>query len=264
MGGITGEMSGLYDVFVDWPGRLGRELPGLERRLAAVGARRVLDVGCGTGRHVAALLEAGYDAYGADVSVDMLAQARELGVDGSRLHTWRLGDPPPDSLRAASAREPFDAVVALGNVWPMIVAPDELEASGRAFHDLLRPGGALVLGLKAFGVRRERGEAYLPLLKRSHAGRSLWFVRFVDFDVEQPDGYAVCDLHISVLAGDAREAAEALLHRATRVRAWTPSELRKWFETAGFEDVTVSGRMDDPGAEVQGEDVFVGARVLAR
>ncbi|MCC7015571.1 MAG: hypothetical protein IT454_23635, partial [Planctomycetes bacterium] len=41
-----GEMSRLYDVFVDWNGRLARELPGLEAELRAVGARRVLDAGC--------------------------------------------------------------------------------------------------------------------------------------------------------------------------------------------------------------------------
>ena len=39
---ITGTLSELYDVFIDWPGRLSRELSGLERRLA--GARRVHDV----------------------------------------------------------------------------------------------------------------------------------------------------------------------------------------------------------------------------
>ena len=261
---ITGEMSRLYDVFVDWKGRLGRELPGIEARLAAGGARRILDVGCGTGQHVAALLARGYDAHGADASADMLAKASALGIDehdgARRLHAWRLGDPPPDSLAVERERAPFDAVLALGNVWPQLVDPRDLAAVPPALRTLLRPGGLVVLGLKAFRVRRERGEPYLPLLKREHEGRALWFVRFVDFDVPQPDDHAVCDLHMSVLAGEADQEPEALLHRANRVRAWGPDELTAWLEEAGFVDVTVSGRMDDPGAEVTGEDVFVGAR----
>ena len=251
---ITGKVSELYDVFVDWPGRLSRELPGLELRLA--GARRVLDVGCGTGRHVQALLERGYDAHGADASEEMLAQGRSLGIARERLHLWRLGDEPAPSVGAAA---PFDAVIALGNVWPMLVEPCDLAAGARALQRIMRPGATLVLGLKAFGLR-ERSDPYLPLVKRTHEGRALWFVRFVDFDVPQPAAHAVCDLHLSILRGDASDEREALVHRATRVRSWTADELLRWLAEAGFADGSVSGRMDDPRAPVRGEDVFVGAR----
>jgi SAM-dependent methyltransferase len=195
--GITGAMSELYDVFVDWPGRLGREMPGLVRRLEGVGARRVLDVGCGTGRHVEAFLERAFDAYGADASPDMLEKARGLGLDEARLFDWRLGQDPPATLRAL---RPFDAITCMGNVWPHLVALEELEAAGRAILELLRPGGLLVCGLKAFVVRQQTGDPYLPLLKREHAGRPLFFVRFVDFDVDLPDGgdegASSCDLHV--------------------------------------------------------------------
>jgi SAM-dependent methyltransferase len=254
--GITGALTDLYDVFVDWPGRLARELPGLRAHLG--GARRVLDLGCGTGQHVAALLAEGFDAHGADVSADMLARARGACVPAERLHAWRLGEPPPASVAALA---PLDAALALGNVWPQVVAPRELEATAAALRALLRPGGVLVLGLKAFEVRRARGEPHLPLLKRSHAGRALWFVRFVDFDVEEVGGVRACDLHMTVVAGTAAEPAhEVLLHRATRVRSWDPGELRRWLESAGFADVRVGGRLDDPAAPATGEDVFAVAR----
>jgi hypothetical protein len=117
-----------------------------------------------------------------------------------------------------------------------------------------------VLGLKAFAVRRTGGNPYLPLLKRTHAGRALWFLRFVDFDVPQPGDAGLCDLHMTIVRGDAVDEPEALAHRATRVRCWDPEELRRWLEQAGFVEVRVSGRMDDPSAPVAGEDVFVGAR----
>jgi len=254
--GITGALSDLYDVFVDWPGRLSRELPGLRAQLAPLGARRVLDLGCGTGQHVAALLAEGFDAHGADVSADMLSRARAAGVPAERLHRWRLGDEPPAELRALA---PFDAALALGNVWPNLLAPRDLAATGRALHALLRPGGRFVAGLKAFEARRASGQPYLPLLRRRHLERTLWFVRFVDFEVPPPgDGVRACELHMTVVAGTADEPApEVLLHRASRVRSWSAAELAHWFESAGFADVRVGGRLDDPASPPSGEDVFV-------
>lgn len=261
-GGIRGPMADLYDVFVDWPGRLGRELPGLERRLAAAGARRVLDVGCGTGRHVQALLQRGYDAHGADLSDDMLAQAHELLGGRERLHAWRLGDEPPGSLRAAA---PFDAVISMGNVWPQLALDAEARAAARAFVELLRPGGLLLLGLKAVGVRLASRDPYMPLMRRQHEGRPLWFLRFVDLEVGPgPAGERLADFHMAVVGGDAESLErEALLHSVTRVRAWTPDELAAWLAQVGFEDVRVSGSLADPGVEPSGEDVFASARVAA-
>jgi SAM-dependent methyltransferase len=262
--GFAGAMSRVYDVFVDWPGRLAREMPGIERHLRAVGAKRVIDLGCGTGRHVQALLERGYDAHGADVSEDMLAQARTLLGESERVHAWRLGDPPPPSVARAA---PFDAAIAMGNVWPILASESEARGTADAVKELVRPGGLLLLGFKAFEVRKRSGLPYLPLLRREHEGRVVWFVRFVDFDVPQPrDGSRSCDLHMSVLAGDAstldeRGEAEALLHRASRVRSWDPDEVTEWLRTRGFVDVRISGKLDDPDAPVTSEDVFVSARV---
>jgi SAM-dependent methyltransferase len=257
-GGIRGEMSKLYDIFVDWPGRLGREMPGVEKLLASVGARKVLDAGCGTGRHVQALLERGFDAHGADVSDEMLANAEVLLGGRERLHEWRLGDAPPNSVRAAA---PFDAVLSMGNVWPQLAEPAHAEKAARAFAELLRPGGLLLLGLKALAVRRESGQPHMPLLKRRHAGQALWFVRFVDFDLPQPQaGAVVCDLHMAIVAGEAGTTPQALHHGATRVRAWAFGELREFFERAGFDDVRVHARIDERDSAPSGEDVYLTAR----
>jgi len=260
--GITGDLSRLYDVFVDWPGRLSRELPGIERHLAAVGARRVLDAGCGTGQHVRALRERGYEVHGADVSEDMLDQAARLlgGRDG--LHVWRMGDPPSDSLRAAA---PFDALIAMGNVWPQLAREAAGRAAAATFRELVRPGGLVLLGFKAVAVRKQSGNPYMPLMRREHEGRPLWFIRFVDTDLAPfEDGTPAAEFHMVVVAGDASSGAgvrEALLHDTARVRAWLPEELGPWFTARGFEDVQVSGKLLDPTVAPTTEDVFVSMRV---
>jgi SAM-dependent methyltransferase len=257
---ITGPMTDLYDVFVDWKGRLGRELPGLTQHLAAVDAKRVLDIGCGTGQHAAALLERGLDVHAADLSEQMCAKARTALGDPSRVHTWRVGDELPPSL---AGEAPFDAVICMGNMWPSVLTETEVTGACAALHQLVRPGGAVVIGCKAQGVRKAGGDPYMPLLRRVHEGRPLWFVRFVDF--QRPplaDGTAVCDLHMTVVAGSSSdEEREALLHNASAHRVWLPDELGARFAAEGFVDVRVSGRLDDAEVPPPGEDVFLSARV---
>jgi len=252
MGAMGADMARLYDVFVDWPGRLGREIPGLVARLKRAQAKKVLDVGCGTGRHVAALNEAGFDAYGADASAEMLAKARTLDPD--RFHHWRMGDPPPRELVSAG---PFDAITCLGNTWPQLTSDADVAAALAAFRKLGKRKALLLLGLKAVAIRRERNDPYLPLLRREHEGAPLYFVRFVEFD---PQDARLCTFHMVVVKGDAATPpTEALIHNAHAVRVWSPGDLERTFSEAGLYNVKVSARLGDPDAPPQGEDVFVHA-----
>ncbi len=244
-------LADFYDIFVDWPGRLARELPGIEARLD--GARRVLDVGCGTGRHVGALLERGYDAYGVDPSPEMLAHARDHVGEEGRFLPWALGEPVSPALAEWA---PFDAILAMGNVWPQVHGREAEEHAARALFGLLRPGGRLLLGLKAFGVRRASGNPYLPLLRREVNGSPRWFVRFIELD--RPgleDGTPVGCFHMLAVSDE-----EQAHHRSGTVRFWEPDELETFFQAAGFEEVTVSGTLADAASPPRGEDVFVGAR----
>ena len=70
------EFSADYDRFMNWPARLAAEMPFIEGRLQAIGARRVLDVACGTGMHAVALAQRGYSVAGADFSTGMVERAR--------------------------------------------------------------------------------------------------------------------------------------------------------------------------------------------
>lgn len=248
--GIRGEMARLYNVFVDWKGRLGREMPGLTSRLESAGVKRILDVGCGTGRHVAALNEAGFEAYGADVSEEMLQQARELG--GERFFLWRLGDPAPGDLPV-----PYDAIVCLGNTWPQIRDDDDIERAVATLRGLLRPGGVLIVGLKALAVRRDSGNPYLPLLRREHEGHPLFFIRFAEFADDSP----LAEFHMVIVRGGAEmgKEAECLQHGVHLVRVWSPAELVEAFSGAGFRDVKVSASIGDPDVPAKTEDVFVHA-----
>ena len=102
---------------------------------------RVLDAGCGTGRVMIWLAERGYDCVGVDYTPPMLVEARRRAPD----LPWFDGDLRTLDLPARGVPEPFDLVVAAGNVIPLAAGGTEGQAvAALARH--LRPGGLLVAG----------------------------------------------------------------------------------------------------------------------
>lgn len=92
--------------------------------LAARPGERILDLGCGTGEHVAALAAAGADVVGVDASESMLAAARERFADLAFAHADAVAD-SPDLGR-------FDAVfsnAALHRMTPQELAFQRLRSS---------------------------------------------------------------------------------------------------------------------------------------
>jgi SAM-dependent methyltransferase len=112
---------------------------------------RLLDVGCGTGRHAVALAARGVAVTGVDLSPAMLERARAravaAGVDIELVEADARDLPP--------GLEPYDAAICLCEGAFCLVADDtEPLAHDRAIltsiYDVLRPGGRLALnGLNA-------------------------------------------------------------------------------------------------------------------
>ena len=97
----------------------------------------VLDVGCGTGRDIAWLLEHGYEAIGVDPSAEMIAEAhRRYAIPGAKLHQ--------DILPAlATVDGPFSAITCM-HVLHHLEDNALLDALYR-LRSLLAPGGFLVI-----------------------------------------------------------------------------------------------------------------------
>lgn len=105
------------------------------RRFLPVPPARVLDIGAGTGALSLLAAELGYEVTALDLSAQMLAKAREkAGVRGHEVtFVHARADEPPDG--------PFDAVMERHVAWTL---PDPVAAM-RAWRDVVRPGGHLVL-----------------------------------------------------------------------------------------------------------------------
>lgn len=115
----------------------------LEEFAATLGPQpRVLELGCGTGRLLAPLLEAGARVTGIDAEPAMLAVAQErLLAYGDRLQLVR-GD-----MRRFSIADRFElAIIGLNTFMHLLDQRDQLDCLA-CIHTHLRPGGLLLIDL---------------------------------------------------------------------------------------------------------------------
>ncbi len=103
--------------------------------LEEVGARSVLDVGCGTGTFAALLAERGLRV----VAVDPARASLEVARTKSQDVTWVHGD----ATRLPGLE--VDAATMTANVAQVFVTDDGLDATLAGIHASVRPGGHLVL-----------------------------------------------------------------------------------------------------------------------
>lgn len=106
--------------------------------------RRILDLGCGTGRHAEVLLDLGYTVSGVDQSEAMLSLARqrlEGKTSGDRI-SLHCGD-----IRDFSVSGPFDAALMMFNVLGYMTSNDDLLASLGSVRRHLEPGGLFVFDI---------------------------------------------------------------------------------------------------------------------
>jgi ubiquinone/menaquinone biosynthesis C-methylase UbiE len=109
-------------------------------RLAAEGARRVLDVGCGTGALTVALARRGMDVVAVDHSPYMLEvaerKARELGV------LERISFVRGDATMLPFSDEAFDAVTCQRMLHHLMPTPDDVVIE---IVRVTRPGGSIYI-----------------------------------------------------------------------------------------------------------------------
>jgi SAM-dependent methyltransferase len=126
----------LYDHFDDDRGDLDVYLAIVEE----LGARSVLDVGCGTGAFALLLAERGFEVTGLDPAQASLDVAR--AKPGADRVEWVHGDSsklPPLQV---------DLATMTGNVAQAIVPRDDWLRTLREVHQALRPGGHLVFEIR--------------------------------------------------------------------------------------------------------------------
>ncbi len=236
----SGEM---FDLYVDWPRRLAREIPFLKEVLSGAGARRVADIACGTGRHAVALAREGFRVTGVDCDERFLDEGRRAGKEAGVSIDWVSASFDTLSHHLFGADHPLDGVVCLGNSISLI-PPEGLKKTLGAMARLLGSGGILVVHTinypmlacrkgDPWGPVRELADGTLLLKGFVPRGENPWDALFVALRRER-DGWT-------------REPFRFSLHPHRR------DQVEKGARDAGLEVENVFGgfageRPDDAGA----------------
>jgi SAM-dependent methyltransferase len=211
---------------------------------AELGARSVLDVGCGTGNWACMLAERGFQVVGLDPAAASLDVAR--AKPGAQRVRWIHGD--VTSLPALAV----DLATMTGNVSNVFLTQEEWLATLAGVYAALRPGGFLV-----FESIEPAGQPWLDwnrettYVRRECPDASV-FESWLE--VTQVEGDLVSTRRTCVFAAD----GATLTSEGTR--RYPPSAvIEESLVLAGFELMHVRGAPDRPGLEL----VFIARKPAA-
>ena len=200
-----------------------------------LGARRVLDLGCGTGTFALLLANRGFEVIGVDPARGSLNVARAK-PGSSRVH-WIQGD--------ATALPPMrvDLVTMTANVAQAIVDPLDWEATLHGVYDTLRPGGHFVFENRnpAYRAWREwnRAQSYSITEIQGVGAVESWV------DVVEVSGPLVRFRWTWVFASDGE-----ILTSDSTLRFRTRGEVEAALGAGGFGPSSKSVAPDRPGREL--------------
>ncbi len=135
------EAQAAFAKWVGFPGvtATAREVDDMERLLDLAPPARILDVGCGTGRHALELATRGYDVLGIDVAETYIAAATQAARQAGIAVVFQL--------RRGSeivAQSQYDAVLAVNHTLGFM-DDEELRAQFGHIARALRPSGQFLL-----------------------------------------------------------------------------------------------------------------------
>jgi len=216
----------------------------LERN--GLNGRRLLDVGCGTGKSFLEMLKRDWQVTACDLSPSMLEIAREKAGDEVRL---AVAD-----MRELPVFGEFDLVWALDDAVNYLLDGDELRAALGGMGANLAPDGLLLFDLNSLLAYRTFF-AETEVVERN--GRRLVWTGLADAGVEPG---SICESRLEVQSPDGSPVPgeEPLFHRQ---RHFPEAEVLAAFDDAELECVEVYG-LDVEGEPRQPLDESIHKKVL--
>lgn len=201
------------------------EVDALERILHPRKDARILDVGCGAGRHALELAKRGYEVTGVDLSEPLLEEARKAARQAHLKANFVRGD-----IRQLRYTRTFDAAI---NMFTTFGYFDNMEDDRKVLGGIakaLKPRGKLLMEM----FNREGLAAGLP--------RQGWQVREDGSVILVEDGFDLLRSRFETrqFVIDAKGTRE---YKAS-VRAYSLAELKELLESQGLHPHRVLGGLD--------------------
>lgn len=211
------------------------------------GARSMLDLGCGTGRHAELLGKHGYALAGVDLSEEMLKVARATNPG---LH-FVQGD-----VRSVRLGKTFDVVASLFHVMSYQTTNQDLRAALDTIREHLAPGGIFVFDCwYGPAVLTSRPETRVKRLE----DENIHVTRLAEPLLHPNDN--VVDVNYHVLIRDKQSGAVDELRETHKMRYLFVPEVELLLAAAGLRLTRVSEFMSarEPGFDTWNA-VFVGTK----
>lgn len=190
----------------------------------APGARSVLNLGCGSGRHDRELVHRGYQITGVDLSEEMLVAARDAAQHISALNYVR-GD-----IRAFRLEQSFDVVISLFHVMSYQTTNDDLTAAFETASRHLKPGGVFIFDCwYGPGVLSER-----PTVRVKELGDEAVTVTRIAQPVMYPNENAV-DVNYRMFLRDKASGSVREICETHRMRYLFLPEVQQMLSSGEFE-----------------------------
>ncbi len=199
------------------------EVDFLAKTLTADSGRKLLDVPCGTGRHLIPLAKRGFEMTGVDISDECLAATKWDA--GSLAIQLRLSD-----MRDLPYEQEFDGAYCCGNSFGYMSPAGAVEFVA-AIHRTLKPGCRFVL---------ESGMAAESILPTLLPGREM---EVGEITVRSVTNYDATDSRLDI--DYTFERAGISETRSSSHYVMTVSEIRRLLEAAGFSIDAILGEMSD-------------------
>jgi SAM-dependent methyltransferase len=207
------------------------------------GARSVLELGSGTGKHAVMLAERAYDVSGVDRSAEMvaLARARGLALESSRV-MFSQGD-----VRSVRLGRTFDVVVSLFHVMSYQTTNEDLAAAMATAATHLALGGGFIFDCwYGPAVLMQRPEVRVKRLDDD----DLSVTRVAEPRLSLSD--STVDVGYTMFVCDKKTQAWSTFNETHRMRYLFMPEVRQLLGNAGLDLVRaeewVTGREPDAGS----------------
>jgi SAM-dependent methyltransferase len=230
----------VYDDFTshhDYELWLGRLLPQLERH--GLRGRRLLDVGCGTGKSFLPMLKRGWEVTACDISASMVELARGKAGTAAQLSVA--------DMRELPAFGEFDLVWSLDDAVNYLLSVEEFERALAGMRRNLASGGLLMFDVNT--LQSYRSFFAESEVREGAEGRQLvWQGRA---STDTPPG-SISEASFEVIGPDGEPEIEPELHRQ---RHFPEHEVRGALERAGLECLDVFGHGFDVTLEQPVEEL---------
>jgi SAM-dependent methyltransferase len=203
---------------------LGNLLPKLERH--GLAGRRLLDIGCGTGKSFIPMLERGWDVAACDISASMVELARAKVGDAVELSVA--------DMRALPTFGEFDLVWCVDDAVNYLLSGRELEQALGGMRRNLGASGLLMFDVNALSSYRTFFGEEVTV---ERDGRRLVWRGLATADVE-PGSISEASFEVEPLDGGDGAPIRPQMHRQ---RHFPEAEVLAALESAGLECLDVFG-----------------------